>query len=116
MNTPEGMTVQQALVQGTRRLAGAEIAGAGRDARLLMAHVLEIAPDRLTLVLPDPILAEQAHAFQAAVARRAAHEPVSHILGRRQFFGRVFEVSGDVLDPRPETEILIEVAFGVAER
>nr|WP_319250739.1 peptide chain release factor N(5)-glutamine methyltransferase [uncultured Celeribacter sp.] len=111
MNTPEGMTVQQALVQGTRRLAGAEIAGAGRDARLLMAHVLEIAPDRLTLVLPDPILAEQAHAFQAAVARRAAHEPVSHILGRRQFFGRVFEVSGDVLDPRPETEILIEVAL-----
>ena len=105
------VTVQQALVFGTRTLATAEIDGAGRDARLLMAHVLEIASDRLTLVLPDAISPEAQAAFEAAIARRVAREPVSHILGRRAFYGRVFQVTRDVLDPRPETEILIQEAL-----
>jgi len=104
-------TVQQALVIGTRTLARAEIDGAGRDARLLMAHVLGIALDRLTLVLPDAISPEAHAAFDAAIARRVAREPVSHILGRRAFYGREFLVSADVLDPRPETEILIQEAL-----
>ena len=104
-------TVQQALVIGTRALAAAEIDGASRDARLLMADVLGIASDRLTLVLPDAISPETQAAFDAAIARRVAREPVSHILGRRAFYGRVFQVSRDVLDPRPETEILIQEAL-----
>jgi release factor glutamine methyltransferase len=104
-------TVQQALVIGTRALASAEIEGAGRDARLLMAHVLGIASDRLTLVLPDAISPEAQAAFDATIARRVAREPVSHILGRRAFYGREFQVNADVLDPRPETEILIQEAL-----
>ncbi|TFL17880.1 peptide chain release factor N(5)-glutamine methyltransferase [Jannaschia formosa] len=46
-----------------------------------------------------------------AVARRAAREPVSHILGRRAFWAHEFEVTPDVLDPRPETETLVEAAL-----
>ena len=105
------MSIQTALIAGTKRLNEAGIEGAPRDARLLMAHVLGIAPGRLTLVLPDAITAEQAQGFEQAIERRAKREPVSHILGYREFYGRRFSVSADVLDPRPETEVLIAEAL-----
>ncbi|MCA0043696.1 peptide chain release factor N(5)-glutamine methyltransferase [Celeribacter litoreus] len=105
------MTVQAALIAGTKVLAEAGIDGAPRDARLLMAHVFGIEPGRLTLVMPDPISVENVGAFNDAIARRATREPVSHILGFREFYGRRFKVTGDVLDPRPETEILISEAL-----
>jgi len=105
------VSIQTALIAGTKRLNEAGIEGAPRDARLLMAHVLGIAPGRLTLVLPDAITAEQAQGFEQAIERRAKREPVSHILGYREFYGRRFSVSADVLDPRPETEVLIAEAL-----
>lgn len=105
------MILREALAQAIQRLDTAGIADAPRDARLLLAHALGIAPDRLTLVLRDPAGAEQA-AFGEAIARRAAREPVSHITGRRLFWGRAFHVTADVLDPRPETETLIAEALG----
>lgn len=105
------MTVQRALIAGTKRLTEAGIDGAPRDARLLMAHVLGVEPGRLTLVLPDAITEQDAEAFDTAITRRAAREPVSHILGFREFYGRRFKVTSDVLDPRPETEILIAEAL-----
>jgi release factor glutamine methyltransferase len=49
--------------------------------------------------------------FETLLARRAAREPVSRILGRREFYGRSFLVTGDVLDPRPDTETLVEAAL-----
>ena len=55
--------------------------------------------------------ADNAAAFSEAVMRRAKGEPVSHILGYRDFWKHRFKVTPDVLDPRPETEILIEVAL-----
>ncbi len=54
---------------------------------------------------------ETPEAFAHAIRRRAAAEPVSHILGYRDFWKHRFKVTADVLDPRPETEILIEVAL-----
>ncbi len=52
-----------------------------------------------------------ADAFHADIDRRARREPVSHILGYREFWGRRFDVTPDVLDPRPETETLIACAL-----
>ncbi|MBB4660034.1 release factor glutamine methyltransferase [Parvularcula dongshanensis] len=49
--------------------------------------------------------------FEALLARRATGEPVSQILGRREFYGRTFRVTSDVLTPRPETEMLVEAAL-----
>ena len=100
-----------ALVAATRRLAEAGIPDAARDARRLLAHALDVPPARLTLVLPDPMPADASVAFEALIARRAAREPVSHLVGHRAFYGRDFEVTSDVLDPRPETETLIETAL-----
>lgn len=99
------------LARATARLKEAGVDDPGRDARRLMAHVLDVVPGRLTLVLPEPVGPEAAAAFEALVDRRAAREPVSHLVGHRLFYGREFHVTRDVLDPRPETETLIEVAL-----
>ncbi len=105
------MTGSALLAQATRRLAEAGIPDPGRDARRLLAHVLKVPPGRLTLFLSDPVESEHALLFNAVIESRAAHVPVSHITGRRQFYGREFLVTPEVLDPRPETEILIEAAL-----
>lgn len=105
------MTGAEALRSAVTRLRGAGLPDAPRDARRLLAHALGIAPGRLTLVLPEPLAAPAADAYEAAIARRLARVPVSHITGMRAFYGRDFAVSADVLDPRPETETLIEAAL-----
>ncbi len=84
---------------------------AARDARVLLAHALGIGADRLTLVLPDPVSADVAKRFQSFIQARLNRQPVAQIIGRRLFWGREFLVTGDVLDPRPETETLIALAL-----
>ncbi|HEY0213908.1 MAG TPA: peptide chain release factor N(5)-glutamine methyltransferase [Paenirhodobacter sp.] len=105
------MTAQQALVLGIRRLTAAGIAGAATDARRLMAHALAVPPERLTLALHDDIGPAQQAVFDAAIAARLAHRPVAQITGMRRFWGLEFRVTQDTLDPRPETEVLIEAAL-----
>lgn len=105
------MSVQAALNAGRDRLRAAGIEGAEKDARLLMAAALGLTPDRVILHLRDPLSEEVEFFYENALARRLAREPVSHILGGRWFYGRWFHVTADVLDPRPETEILIAQAL-----
>lgn len=105
------MTAQQALTLAARDLAGAGVETPMGDARRLLAFVLEIPADRLTLHLHDPLITAAHTAFQAAIARRASREPLSHITGKRLFWNRSFTVTPDVLDPRPETETLIAAAL-----
>lgn len=105
------MSVQAALNAGRDRLRAAGIEGAEQDARWLMAAALGVTPDRVILHLRDPLSEEAEFFYENALGRRLAHEPVSHILGGRWFYGRWFHVTADVLDPRPETEILIEQAL-----
>lgn len=105
------MTGNEALRLAIPRLAAAGIPDAPRDARALLAHAAGITPDRLTLHLADPLAPEAEAAYATAIARRAAREPVSHITGTRLFWGRSFRVTPDTLDPRPETEILVQEAL-----
>jgi release factor glutamine methyltransferase len=105
------MTGAEALRAGIHRLAAAGVPDAPRDARVLLAHATGIAPDRLTLHLSDPLTEAAIQAFEVAITRRAAREPVSHITGQRLFWGRSFRVTPDTLDPRPETEILVQAAL-----
>ena len=99
------------LRQAVRDLSDAGIDGAPRDARLLLAHVLGMAPGRLSVVLPDQ--ADPAHIATLAplIQGRANGKPVSHILGRKAFWNGEFEVTPDTLSPRPDTETLIEQAL-----
>ena len=105
------MTAAEALRAAIARLTAAEIPDAPRDARRLLAFAMGIAPDRVSLHLPDALDPKQAAAFDAAIADRIARRPVSQITGQRQFFGRTFRVTADTLDPRPETEILVAAAL-----
>lgn len=105
------MTAAEALRGAIAVLRGAGVDDPVRDARKLLAHALGIAQDRLTLHLPEPLAADQRLAYERMIAARAARQPVSQITGSRGFYGRAFVVSGDTLDPRPETETLIEVAL-----
>lgn len=109
MTAPVSGSVALRAAIPTLREAGVE--DAPRDARLLLAHAMGIAADRLTLHLPDTLTDAQAAAFKSAIAARIARQPLSQITGRRLFWGHMFHVTQDTLDPRPETEILVAEAL-----
>ncbi|MBP7002852.1 peptide chain release factor N(5)-glutamine methyltransferase [Amaricoccus sp.] len=104
-------TVQAAVAAAAAELAAAGVAEPLRDARALMAAALGLGASGLTPALRDPLAPEAAARFAGLVAARAARRPVAQILGRRAFWGRDFTVTADVLDPRPETEALVELAL-----
>lgn len=105
------LTGSQVLLAATKRLSDAGVPDPARDARKLFAYASGVEAWRLSLTLPELVPPDVRDRFDALVARRSRREPVSHLIGTREFYGRVFEVTPDVLDPRPETETLIDVAL-----
>lgn len=105
------MTPRTVLPAAVARLRAAGVADPARDARLLLAHAAALPADRLTLHLDDALGETAAARFEAALAARARRQPVSQITGQRLFWGRSFRVTPDVLDPRPETEVLVAAAL-----
>ena len=111
MIPPKTITGQALFRDAVARLSAAGLPEPARDVRLLLAHALGHPADRLMILLHDPVTAEAEAAFAALLAARITGRPVSQILGRRQFWGRNFRVTADVLDPRPETEALVAEAL-----
>ncbi|MDG1738939.1 MAG: peptide chain release factor N(5)-glutamine methyltransferase [Paracoccaceae bacterium] len=107
------MNAQSVLLPAIQDLKVAGVQDPAKDARLLLAHSLGVEIGRLTLHLNDDIKELDAEQFQRLVRLRIQRQPVSQILGRRIFYGREFKVTPDVLDPRPETETLVEQALSV---
>ncbi|EYD74458.1 Methylase [Rubellimicrobium mesophilum DSM 19309] len=105
------MTGSDLLARGIRTLRVADVPEPVGDARRLLAQALGVGPGRLTVMLPEPVSADSAKAYEGLLVRRAKREPVSHLVGSRTFWGRDFEVNADVLDPRPETEVLVATAL-----
>ena len=104
-------TAAQAMAAAAARLRAAGVPDPARDARVLLAHAASVDAARITLIAPEEIAPEIAERFEHLIALRAVRVPVSHLVGSRAFYGRDFKVSRDVLDPRPETETLIEAAL-----
>ncbi len=100
-----------AVTAAAERLAAAGIEAARREAMLLMAHLLKSDIGIIYRENERRLSVDEHAAFDALVARRAAREPLSHITGRREFWSLEFRVSGDVLDPRPDSETLIEAVL-----
>ncbi|NNE23787.1 MAG: peptide chain release factor N(5)-glutamine methyltransferase [Rhizobiales bacterium] len=108
------VTVGELQRDARRRLAEAGVETAALDARLIVQHELGLTHE--TLIAEPGLQVDQTgrDAVNASIARRLDHEPVSRIIGEREFFGRAFAVTRDVLDPRPDTETLIEQVLEIA--
>ncbi|WP_374301066.1 peptide chain release factor N(5)-glutamine methyltransferase [Paracoccus sp. (in: a-proteobacteria)] len=105
------MRLSEARMEAARRLAAAGIEGAGRDADRILAAVLGIEPGRLRIVDDRDLTADETARLDSGIAARAARRPVAQIVGFRDFYAHRFLVTPDTLDPRPETEVLVQAAL-----
>ena len=104
-------TIGIAIFEAARQLSIAGIDGSQLDARVLMSSVLKVAPYQASLIADKCLTKAQLEEFSKVIQRRLRRVPVSHILGYRDFFEHRFIVTPDVLDPRPETELLVVEAL-----
>lgn len=104
-------TIREVLDWTTQDLAGRGVESPRLDAELLVARALGIDRIGLYLDLHRPLLDAERAAIRPLVARRRAREPVAYILGYRDFHGRRFVVTPEVLIPRPDTETLVDHAL-----
>jgi len=81
------------------------------DAELLLGAILGLDRVQLLVQSTRPLTADELARYRESIRRRRGGEPVAYILGRREFYGRTFAVDARVLVPRPETELLLEVAL-----
>lgn len=104
-------TLESLYRDAVARLTEAGVATPGLDAAILMRDVLGIRREAFYLRKHDPVGAAAAASFIGAVARRQAREPVSRICGRREFWSLSFRLSPETLDPRPDSETLVEAVL-----
>lgn len=101
-------TVRALLDEGARAISGGE---PRREAALLLRHVLGVSDAWLVAHADDVVDPAQTVAYHALIGRRARGEPVAYLVGTRGFRDLELEVTPDVLIPRPETELLVELAL-----
>jgi release factor glutamine methyltransferase len=106
-------TIKSALTEGAASLKTAGVDGSRNDANLLLMHVLD--RDR-TFLLAHPeenLSLNEFDQYRLLVARRAEGYPLQYLTGHQGFFQLDFEVTSDVLIPRPETELIVEVGMEI---
>lgn len=113
MPTETPLTIAQCLAWAADQLS-ASSETPRLDAELLLAHALGWGRARLIAEGRQPLALGQLGGYRQLVARRAALEPVAYIVGHREFYGLDFAVDRRVLVPRPETELLVELALAFA--
>jgi release factor glutamine methyltransferase len=106
-------TLGSVLHDAAERLRGAGIDDADLEADVLLRHALGMDDDRahMLALLHEPIRPDAASRLDDLVRRRLAHEPTAYIVGFREFYGLKLACSPDALIPRPETELLVEIAL-----
>ena len=106
-------TIKVALTEGAASLKKAGIDDPRNQANLLLMHLLD--RDRVFLLAhpEDDLSAKQFEQYRALVTRRAGGYPLQYLTGRQEFFQLDFEVTPDVLIPRPETELIVEVGIEI---
>ncbi|MEX1059676.1 MAG: peptide chain release factor N(5)-glutamine methyltransferase [Methyloceanibacter sp.] len=111
-----GLTLGKAFVEAASVLRQAGIGTPELDARLLLCHATGLSHEAYIARSGDALQPATASRLDAAIERRLKREPVARITGSREFYGRAFLVDPHALDPRPDTESLIEAALAFVER
>lgn len=111
-----GPTLTEVLAAARRRLAGAGIRDAAGDARTLLMGLLGLTPTSFVTESGRSLDEAERRAVDAALDRRIAREPVHRILGRRAFSRLDLVLSPETLEPRPDTEILVDALAPYAEK
>ncbi|MCB1484453.1 MAG: peptide chain release factor N(5)-glutamine methyltransferase [Hyphomicrobiaceae bacterium] len=110
-----GPTIDTAYRAMAKAFARAGLETPETDARFLLQGILQRSPTDIVLARDMPLSKEDIDRLEAAARRRLDHEPVSRILGERSFYGRDFIVTPDVLDPRPDTETVVDEVLKLAQ-
>jgi release factor glutamine methyltransferase len=105
------MLINDALALISQKLKSAGINSHYLDSRILLGHCLNLSPEEIIFNRNLSLSPKQLSDLEPIVARRSAREPISHIIGVREFFGYNFMVNSAVLDPRPDSESLIEAVI-----
>jgi release factor glutamine methyltransferase len=103
--------LSMALFEGARRLGSGGIETGRLDAELLLGHILGLTREQLMVGANRLLTSEQREEYAGVLRRRLQREPVAYITGRQEFWSLDFNVTSDVLIPRPETERLVEIAL-----
>lgn len=109
-----GTSAGEAITRIAAALADAGVDSPRLDARLLVESATGLTREQLVLQPGRALGQAEATRLAAFVTRRLAREPVTRIAGHRSFYGRDFIVTPATLDPRPETETLVDLALGLA--
>ncbi len=108
--------IREFIYGAAAELSAARVDSPRLSAELILAHALGVRREYL-LSHPERVLTpEEERGAEALVVRRALGEPVAYILGRKEFYGREFLVNRQTLIPRPETELLVDLALEERER
>ena len=105
------LNIKEVLARSAQWLAEKGLESPRLDAEVLLAHLLAMSRLELYLAWDRLLNDKQKEQYRDLLKRRANHEPVAYIVGRREFHSLDFRVTPDVLIPRPETELLVELAL-----
>jgi release factor glutamine methyltransferase len=109
-------TIRQTLEQGILTLTKADQVNASLDAQILLSHTLHVERSALYAYPERTLTPELEQQFLTLIERRSHGEPVAYLTGHKEFYGLDFLVDKRVLIPRPETELLVEVALKVCRQ
>ncbi len=104
------MNVRELITRSASWLNDKGIESSRLEAELLLAHVLDVERLRLYLDADRPLIDAEVDPYRDLIKRRARGEPVAYLTGKKEFYGIAFEVTPDVLVPRPETELIVDRA------
>jgi release factor glutamine methyltransferase len=108
---PETWTIGRVLAWATKDFRERGFESPRLEAEVLLAHVLQTDRVRLILDAERPLQTAELGGYREAIKRRRAGEPVAYVIGAREFYGLEIRVDSRVLIPRPDTEVLVEVAL-----
>tara|TARA_B100000161_G_C33536579_1_gene408653 strand:+ start:203 stop:1093 length:891 start_codon:yes stop_codon:yes gene_type:complete len=108
-------TLGTLMAEGVAALNEAGIENARMDVRILLARAAGVDGGRISAWPEEEVAADKEAAFRDMIARRSGHEPVGRILGERDFWRHTFKLAPETLEPRPDSETLVEWAIDFLE-